>query len=64
MVTRHESADVGSFIRYSPNGSIAEQKEQARTVGTTISVKNLFEVMEERKRHVASSCSSQSIYKE
>ena len=44
VVTRHGSVDIGSYIRYNPNGSIAEQREQARTVGTTISVKNLFEV--------------------
>ena len=44
MITRHSSVDVGSYIRYNSNGSIAEQRDQARTVGTTVSIKNLFEV--------------------
>ena len=44
MITRHSSVDVGSYIRYNSNGSIAEQRDQARTVGTTVSIKNLFDV--------------------
>lgn len=45
VVTRHQSAEVGSYIKYNSNGTISEQRDQARTVGTTVSIKNLFEVL-------------------
>lgn len=51
VITRHESVDIGSFIKYNPNGSIAEERDQARTVGTTISIKNLFEVSHRSCNH-------------
>ena len=51
VITRHENVDIGSFIKYNPNGTIAEERDQARTVGTTISIKNLFEVCIDETNH-------------
>ena len=45
IVTRHVSDDCGTFIQYNPDGSILEEHPQARTVGTTVTVKNLFAVL-------------------
>ena len=44
VLTRHKSMDIGTSIQYNANGTIAQQREQARPVGTTIMVSNLFEV--------------------
>ena len=44
VVTRHQSSEVGTVLKYNPNGTIAQQREQARAVGTTIMIGNLFEV--------------------
>ena len=44
VVTRHLSSEVGTVLKYNPNGTIAQQREQARAVGTTIMIGNLFEV--------------------
>ena len=66
VVTRHQSVGVGSYIKYNSNGTISEQRDQARTVGTTVSIKNLFEVsfVTIINQSLASSSSSKSIYEE
>lgn len=66
VVTRHQSVEVGSYIKYNSNGTISEQRDQARTVGTTVSIKNLFEVsfVTIINQSLASSSSSKSIYEE
>lgn len=45
IVTRYVNDDCGTFIQYNPDGSILQQHPQARTVGTTVTVKNLFAVL-------------------
>ena len=44
VLTRHKTMDIGAAIQYNANGTIAQQREQARPVGTTILISNLFEV--------------------
>ena len=44
VLTRHKTMDIGAAIQYNANGTIAQQREQARPVGTTILISTLFEV--------------------
>ena len=50
VITRHQSAEIGSFIRYNPDGSIALQQQRASNIGTTVCVKKLFERLPVRRR--------------
>ena len=59
MVTRHASSDIGWFIRYNPDGSIATKHERASNKGTTISVKNLFDRLPVRRRAYLHACKTQ-----
>ena len=64
IVTRYVNDDCGTFIQYNPDGSILQQHPQARTVGTTVTVKNLFAVLLSfHIKSLVSTSPSKSIFK-
>ena len=51
--TRHSSSPLGSSITYDHNGMIVRVEKMARTVGTSVILRNIFSTMPVRQKEFA-----------
>ncbi|XP_021348194.1 mismatch repair endonuclease PMS2-like isoform X3 [Mizuhopecten yessoensis] len=50
VVTRHSSSDVGTKLEFDHNGKISQKTAQARQVGTTVTLQNIFSTLPVRHK--------------
>ncbi|XP_060084122.1 mismatch repair endonuclease PMS2-like [Ylistrum balloti] len=50
VVTRHSSSDVGTRLEFDHNGKITQRTAQARQVGTTVTLQNVFSTLPVRHK--------------
>lgn len=54
--TRHVTSSIGTIIEFDHNGKITSQKNQARPVGTTVTITELFQSIPVRRREFVKNC--------